>query len=709
MAHPVLLQRLASTLAAEREQWPLWLPVGLLCGIALYFSLPVEPEPRAAGVVTAVLLATCIALRRRPVLAPFLFALAVVAAGFGLAQWETWRVAGPILTREIGPVPVSGRILEVEPREDDIRIVLDAPVIARLAEADTPRRVRVTVRTHGGIAPVPGAMVSILAILRAPPAPAWPGGFDFGRDAWFEGIGGVGFAVGPLTALDDPAAPPPGVWRKAMAWLERLRLAATQRIQAVLPGETGGVAAALLTGERGGVPEDTLIAIRDAGLAHLLAISGLHLGMVAAISFFTVRLILASFESLALHRPIKTWAALAAIVVSLGYLLISGMTVPTQRAFLMTFIVLVALMLGRQAISLRMVALAATVILALAPHVAMGASFQLSFAAVLGLVAMWEVLRERVPGWRSAQGPLGKAGLYLAGIAFTTLIANATTAPFVLAHFGRIATWGPLANLVAVPLFAIWVMPWGLLALLLMPMGLEAIALVPMGWGIDGILAVARWTSGLPWAHLSLPHAPSWALAAAGAGLLWLCLWRGPWRLWGLVGIGVAAVLFALARPPDILVNGDADLVALRLPDGTLAMSTLRRDAFAREAWRRMAGDVPEVGWPVAGEATADGTLRCDAMACLYRVPDGPLVSIVTDAGAFVEDCGIADFLVALVPVKRACPAPLGFVDRFDLWREGTHAITFTGEGVRIDTLARERGERPWSPARETQGASKEP
>ncbi len=698
MARLRVLHSLAGMLADEREQWPLWLPVGLLTGIALYFSLPGEPWAWAGSVAAAILLVACLVLRNQRGLALCFFALAVVAAGFGLAQWETWRVAGPLLTREIGPVPVSGRLFEVEPRENDIRIVIDSPVIARLEPEATPRRVRITVRTHGGIEPVPGAMVSILAILRAPPGPAWPGGYDFGRAAWFEGIGGVGFAVGPLQSAGEGGEA--GFWQRAGSAIERVRLAATQRIVAVLPGETGGVAAALLTGERGGVPEDTLAVIRDSGLAHLLAISGLHLGMVAAIAFFVVRLLLALSEPLALHRPIKAWAAIAALIVSFGYLLISGMTVPTQRAFLMTFVVLFAVMIGRQAISLRMVALAATAILIIAPHVATGASFQLSFAAVLGLVAMWEALRDRVPGWRAAQSFHGRLGLYLAGIAITTLIANAATAPFVLGHFGRIATWGPLANLFAVPLFAVWVMPWGLLALLLMPLGLEAVALVPMGWGIEGILAIARWTADLPLAHLSLPHASPWALVAAGFGLLWLCLWRGRWRLAGIAGLAIAAVFCVMARPPGILVNGDADRVALRMSDGTLAMSTLRRDAFAREAWSRMSGDVAQVPWPGAGEVSPYDTLRCDRLACLYRVPDGPLVSVVSDPGALAEDCATADFIVALVPVKVACPAPLGVIDRFDLWRWGAHAITFTGEGVAVDTLARERGIRPWSPAR---------
>lgn len=688
-------------LAAEREQGLLWLPVGMIAGITLYFSLPVEPWAWGGLVAFVLLLAAGLVLRGRRLVAMACLAMATVALGFALAQWETWRAAAPLLEREVGPRPVTGRIVGVEPREGALRLVLAEVAIPRVPPEATPGRVRITVRTHGGIAPVPGAMVSVLAILRAPPGPAWPGGFDFGREAWFDGIGAVGFAVGPLTAAGE--GPTPGLWRRLLAGVEDLRLAATERIYAALPGETGGVAAALLTGHRGGVPEPTLAAIRDAGLAHLLAISGLHLGMVAAIAFFVVRFALASSETLALRHPIKAWAAAAALVVAAGYLLISGMTVPTQRAFLMTMIVLVAVFFGRQAISLRLLALAAVIVLALAPHVALGASFQLSFAAVLALVAAWESLRDRVPGWRAADSHVGRLGLYLAGILVTTMIANAATAPFALGLFGRYAVWGPLANLLAVPLFAVWVMLWGLLALLLMPLGLEAVALVPMGWGIDGILAVARGTAALPWAHLGLPAPSPWALVCAGFGLMVLCLGRGRWRFAGIAGLVACALLFAAARPPDLLVTGEADLVALRTSEGTLAVSTLRRDGFTRDQWARMAGGLPEVAWPAPGEALPDGSLRCDSLGCLYRPPDAPdlTVAVTNDAAALPEDCAVAAFVLSLVPVRGDCPAPLGVIDRFDLWRNGTHAAWFDPGGARVESVAGLRGLRPWSPARD--------
>ena len=697
----------AGALRPAAESRLLWLPVGLLLGVLLYFALPFEPWPWSGAAAALALAGAAVALRRRPLAGLSFAAASTVAFGLAAAQFEAWRVAGPVLADAPRPRFVTGRLVTVEPRVNDVRVVLETRGISGLDAARTPRRVRISIRTRGGIAPVPGAEVQILAILRAPPTPAWPGGFDFARDAWFDGIGAVGFAVGPLKPADGEAVEA-GPWSGARAAIEAVRAATTARIRAAVPGETGGVAAALLTGQRGGVPETAMTVIRDAGLAHLLAISGLHLGMVAAFAFFVLRAGLAAVEPVALRYPIKAISAVAALLVAFGYLLISGMTVPTQRAFLMTAVVLLAVTVGRVAISLRLVALAASVILLVAPHEATGASFQLSFAAVLGLVAVWEVLRPHVPDWRAARSWPGRAALYLAGIALTTIIAQAATAPFAIAHFSRFALWGTAANLAAVPVFAMWVMPWGLVALMSLPFGLEAWALQPMSWGIDLILEVARWTAGLPHARLSLPAASPWALAASSAGLLWLCLRRGPWRLAGVGGVAVAALVFAAARPPDILVAGDASLTALRLEPDRLALSTLRRGSFVRESWQRMAGGAATVAWPGSDDDSFGPALRCDSLACIYRPPAAPdrRIAIVRRRGALAEDCGRVDMIVSLVPVEAACPAALGVIDRFDLWRRGTHAITVERDGVRIETVDEARGRRPWNPGRPERGAA---
>ena len=317
---------------------------------------------------------------------------------------------------------------------------------------------------------------------------------------------------------------------------------------------------------------ETLEAIRGAGLAHLLAISGLHMAMVAAIAFFTVRALLAAVEPVALRFPIKTWAAMAALAASFFYLLLSGATVSAQRAFVMTTIVLVAVAIGRQAISMRLVALAAVVIMAAAPHAVNEPGFQLSFAVVVALVAAYEALRDRWAQRRDDE-PLPRFLLYPAGVALTAAIAMAATLLPALARFGSLAIYGGLlANLLAVPVVASWVMPWGMAVLVLMPQGLQGWALEPMAWGIEAILRIAEAADvGAP---LIVLGTPPWFSLAYGMALIWLCVWRHRWRLLALVPLaGLLAVLAMPPSTPDPLVAGDAGPVAARTGEEEVAFS----------------------------------------------------------------------------------------------------------------------------------------
>ena len=305
----------------------------------------------------------------------------------------------------------------------------------------------------------------------------------------------------------------------------------------------------------------------------------------------------------------------------------------------------------------------------------------------------------RWPAWRARRSQPGRLALYVGGLSITTVIANLATAGFVLAHFNRWAVYGLAANLVAVPITAFWVMPWGLLALALMPFGLEQLALVPMGWGIDAVLLVAQWTSETPGAVLRLPSPPSWLPVLIGLALLWLCLWRGRWRIWGVVPVLVAIAVWSMARGPDLLINGNARLMAVTDSTGTLTLSSYRRETFIGEQWLAMAGQERGPPWPVPGEALPDESLRCDSQGCLYLPlgQSGPLVGIVEDGAILAEDCARSDFVVSLVPIFDECAAPWGAIDRFDLWREGTHALWFTDDGAVIETAAEAQGRRPWA------------
>jgi competence protein ComEC len=688
---------LGRVFAAERDRWVLWLPVGFGFGIGLYFALPTEPPRWTAIAWTLLCLGLGVICRRVRGVAVTALALGVVGLGVVIAEQRTDYVAAPLLTQKVGPSYLTGRVLYIATSEKRQRLLLDRLQIEKLPAAATPARVRVT--TPARHEPIhPGDWVRLRAELDPPPPPAAPGTLDFPRQAFFQRLGAVGFSIGLARVVAAPVDAPPETRIGAFTvWLNGLRQRLLARVTAELPGATGGLAAALMTGDRTAIPEDVIKAMQDSGLAHLLVIAGLHLSFVAGILFFSVRLLLAAIPSIALNYPTKKWAAAATLAGTFAYLMISGATVPTQRAFLMTSVAVLAVLLDRQALSMRVVAWAALLVLGLQPESLLDVSFQMSFAAVVGLIATYEVASGPMARMRSRTGWLGHGLSHLAGVGLTTLVAGLATAPFALFHFNRFVDYGLLGNMLAVPLVGIWVMPWAIVAFLLMPFGLEGIALVPMGWGVGAVIGIARGVAGLPGAVLLFPPLPLWGLLLTSAGGLWLCLWRQPWRLAGVAPIIVGLAAIWLTPRPDILIDGEAKFFAVRAADGALMVSPARGLKMAEQSWLQHDGEREPAPWPTEG-ASSDGRLRCDALGCIYRA-EGMLIALPRDEAALAEDCQGADVVLSAVPVRGRCSGARVVVDRFDLWRHGGHAIYLQPDGrVRIETVEAWRGERPWSP-----------
>ncbi len=686
----------------ERERWPLWLPVNAAIGIGIYFALPMEPPLWLVATLPVAAIAVGLLSWKRPVALITAVALGMVALGFAAAAWRTHQLDAPVLVKRLGPALVTGRVIRVEPSPKGARITLGQVEIPKLTPAETPGRVRIRVyRAEADL--LAGDWIKVRAMLLPPPSPAAPGAFDFARHAYFQGLGAVGFAVGSVREINPATGPPTGPGAADSAtfaqrfrlWLAQLRQTVHRRITEGLEGTAGAVAAALMTGERGAIPADVMDSMRASGLAHLLAISGLHIGLVTGILFFAIRGLLAVIEPLALRFAIKKWAAGVALVGAFAYLLLTGLTVPTQRAFVMAAMVLLAVVIDRTAISMRLVAWAALIVLALAPESLLGASFQMSFAAVTALVATYEALRTPVGRLRSRLRWWHLALLYLAGVALTTMVAGAATAPFAAYHFNRVAVYGLAANLTAVPITALWIMPWATLGYLLMPFGLEGVALAPMGWGIDGVISIARTVSHWPGAVTLVPAMSAMALVLVALGGLWLCIWQRPWRLAGLAVIILGLVAVPHARIPDIMVSGDGKLMAVRTADGGLMLSSLKRNRFDRESWLRRAGLVGAKAW--SSSAGPGRTIACDAMGCLYRTR-GNIVALVRRPDAFLEDCWVADLVIAVVPLRRRrCPKAKLVIDRFDLWRNGAYAMWIDRDFIRAESVLGIQGIRPWS------------
>lgn len=684
--------------ALEREQdrWFLWAPVLLGCGIALYFALVFEPPTLVAA--GALLIAVVLRWRWREGSFAAIAGGAIFATvlGFALAQGRAHLIAAPVISSERSTLTVTGWIELVEPREErGQRLTIRVHDIAGYSAARLPTRVRVRILATDPNLKA-GDAVSVRAMLSPPAGPSLPGGYDFARQAWFLGLGGVGYTLSApqVVTLDAPMP-----WDlSARTSFNRLRQTIAARVMTVLPGERGAIAVALITGERGGITQATNAAYRDSGLIHILSISGLHMAIMAGAMFFTARLLLSLIPAIALRFDIRKWAAVAGACGALAYLTISGASPPAVRSFLMVLIMCIAILLDRPALALRNVALAALAMLIVMPESLIDVGFQMSFAAVVALVAGYEAWRE----WRRTDerapetGRLWRAPLFfLSGIVASTLIASLAVAPFGIYHFHQSQQYAMLANLLAVPAVNIVIMPAALATLLALPLGLEAAPLQAMGLGISFMTAVAYWVAALPGSVIRVAAIPAASFGLFVLGGAWLLLWRTRLRVWGLVAIAAGLVLAPFGPRPDIIVSRSATLLAVRGDDGRLSALAARADQFDLGRWLERDGDGRSPA-SVADPAQGPSIFTCDASSCVTRVRERRLAA-PRHPSALRDDCERADILVLRQSRPPGCAPAALVIDAAALRREGAHALTIRGQEIAVATVAGLHGRRPWS------------
>ena len=684
---------LSERLAAEGARRLLWLPVFFGAGIGVYFVLKFEPPlwPGVFGVIAGA--GVSFALRRYPAWCEAALALTVFTAGFALMCETARERQAPMLQRHLGPVTVTGRVVDIDLAEKGWRVVVEPDPFAGLAPGDQPHRLRLHIpQTSDELNP--GDHVRLKAMLYPVPPQILPGGRDFQRELYFVGIGGVGYTFGGARRITgvDGAPEARGGWAED---LRHLRTGMTRRINAVLPGSTGGVASALITGKRGAIAEEVKQSFRDSGLSHLLAIAGLHLGLVGAFVFFAVRGGLALIPPIALRYPIKKIAAAATLVMLTCYLLISGTAIPTERAFVMNGIVFAAILIDRLRISMRICAIAAAVVLVLDPASLVGVSFQMSFGAVVALVAVYETFGGQLGRILRGRSFLAEIAGYCGAVVITTLVATLGTYPFSIYHFHHIAIYSPLANVIAVPMSALWTLPWGVVTCLLMPLGLERLALIPMGWGIDATIWVAQHVSALPGNVWMTPRLPWAGLLSISLGGLWLCLWRGSWRVWGMVAIVAGFAGMMLTRPPDIIIADVGRFVAARADDGHYFVSADKGEKMARSFLAEETGEIL-TDWPEAGTAPEIG-LDCAKASCVYTAR-GRRVSVITGEAGLPLRCSGVDAVVSQVPAGFRCRSMMPVIDRIDSWRRGAVALWLDADGITVESTNETRGDRPWVP-----------
>lgn len=672
-------------LLRQASHVPLWIPVALGIGIALWFALGSTAAWLAGVLAAGAIAAAGFAAGGRMGRLLFWFGL-LVAAGLALAWARAASVAAPRIERPV-TATVSGTVERVERQvgRDRIRITLvDDGEFAGV-------RARLSFDQNNAAAIHTGDHITALARLMPPAPPPLPGGFDFARFAWFKGIGATGRALGLPTVANE--VPQTGFW----IWLDAVRNRLTLHVQQQLGGAEGGIGASLVTGDQGGVPEDVAQAMRDSGLTHLLSISGLHVAAVVGFFMVATRRLLALSMRAAIHLPLTLIGAGAGALAGVGYSLLAGGEVPTVRSCIAAILVLLGLAMGREAITLRLVAAGAFLILLFRSEALVSASFQLSFAAVTAIVALHELpwlrdrLMKREEPWWAAMLRVG------AGLLLTGLVVEAALAPIGLYHFNRMGVYGAMANIVAIPLTTFVIMPLEAIALLFDLAGIGAPFWIMAKWALGLLVTIAHWASALPGGVALAPAMPVTAFTLMIAGGLWLALWGGWLRLFGALPFAAGVMIALLTPPADVLVTGDGRHIGIRAGDGRVYLLRPRAGDYIRDLMSDKTASA--LG---AFPLDEGGFARCGRDACVADIWEGRrrLRLLATRSQVFIDRtrfepaCAAADIVVSERRLPSWCNPRWLKADRTLLSRTGGLAIhAATG---RITSVAEGAGKHPW-------------
>ncbi len=639
-----------------RGRFSLWAPWFFCAGAASYFYPPAEPSVVLPfAVIFLCVVPGVLQLRFAGLCSVWLvFVLGLTiffAAGWGAAQWRGYTRSAPTLTQQTKVYKGQGQVLAVDKeRGHRARYLLAPQTLGRLTPEQMPKRIRVS--GFSGDAE-PGDQVRFTAALQAPSTPRFPGGYNFALAAWFKQIGGTGFSYGHIHTEDIEELQ---VGKKAGLKLAQTRRAMALRIRHDLAGQKGAVAAALVTGDRSAIAEQTAEDLRAAGLAHMLAISGLHMGLVAGLVFAASGMILAAVPAIGRQYDARKPAAIMGLIVAVGYLLLSGGSAPTQRAFVMTAVVFIAVLFNRRALSIRTISLSAFVVVALAPENVISPGFQMSFAAALSLIAFYEWARGRfqlLPVF-SGSWPITmllRTLSVLAALALTSFIAGMATGPFAAFYFHRTAVYGLLANIAAMPIFTFIVMPSLLAGTLFDIIGAGAPFYYIAGWGLDVIIDIAHSVALLPGALIRVTAAPPMVLALIAVGILSVCLMRGFRRAWALLPIILGITIWMNIPQIDGVITKDGG--ALRVfVEGKEKL--LGFGAFSRFELEQFASVLAIDPVDAVRMKKAAKLLSCDVSGCTARLNDGRLVVINSKLARLTEDCYFADLVFTeYIPTNR--------------------------------------------------------
>ncbi len=670
-----------------------WFAVAFALGIAAWFVADNRWQWLGFMAVALAIALGALALMREDGRYPFMRqALAAVAlaaaAGCGTVWTKSALVGTPAIARPtVGDV--YGRVIarQEQPAYDRVRLT----IAMREAVTGRPIKVRINVPLEKDTALAhEGALVRVKARLVPPAPPMLPGSYDFARAAWFAGLSATGTALSPVEVIAVGSGD-----GKRLAQLQR-RI--SDHAHAQIPGSAGGIAAAFSSGDRGGIAKADEDAMRAAGVTHLLSVSGLHVSAVIITTYFFAIRLLALWPWLALRYRLPLIAAGTSALTGIGYTLLTGAEVPTVRSCIGALLVLGALAMGREALSMRMLAVAAFLVMLLWPEAVVGPSFQLSFGSVMAIIALHgsdPMRRFLAP----REEPWWVRGLRLITMLLITgVVIELALMPMLLFHFHRSGVYGALVNVMAIPLTTFISMPLIALAFLFDAVGAGAPFWWLAGQSLNFLLAMARWVAAQPGAVTHLPAMGQAGFALFLGGSLWLALWRGRVRLWGLLPVALGSVNLALISPPDLLISGDGRHVGITgLAGDELVVLRETRSNYLRENLTEIAGMDGATrlidDWPGA---------RCTPEFCTLDVIGGGRTWRLLMArgqervplGDLVAACERSDIVIAARRLPFVCRPALLKADRAMLDRTGGMTIDFgTGQ---IRTVADLAGQHGW-------------
>lgn len=698
----VFFHTLQGLIAQEIEHRALflWLPVAFGAGILAYFAAPQEPRLWHGPLLALVALVP--ALQERGWRRALGIALLFAALGFAAAAWRTIQVHTSMLTRTM-ITEVQGFVETLDVGEGRLRMTLRPISIADVPPIARPNALRIGAPASTEVAP--GDFVSLKARLMPPSEAAMPGGYDFRRDSFFKGIGGVGYALGAPAVLAPLQPPPADIALRA--WIDAGRNWLTARIAGTIGGQAGALSAALITGKRALISETTNDDLRAAGLYHIVSISGIHMVLAAGVLFWSVRALLAALPLLALGWPLKKIAAVFAMLGATFYCVFSGAEVATERSLIMTLVMLGAVLVDRPALAMRNLALSALIVLAREPESLIGPSFQMSFAAVACLIGanrVWvDWRRHHPPPERGLAGrALRNVLLAFLGIGATTLVATLATGPFSVFHFHRINPFGLIGNALALPLVSIVVMPCAVVGTLLAPLNLDWIVWRLMGEGVGGVLFVAEWVGRMDNASYAIERFTLTAFGLMVLSLLIFVNFRTRLRALALAPLLLLVLVPRHPPVPDLVADASGKSALVRGPDGIFRLLSADSGArFTLTQWLPAVGDNRNPRDPALRERVA-----CDKAGCTTQGAAREKVALSLTAEALREDCTRAAIIITPLPAPADCSARL-MLDRPHFEHRGATFVTLTaGQPPRLEVALGENSRRPWRRAPPTDGSA---